>query len=53
MMVIGQAYYHNWEASVDGMAVPLWRAHDAFQTLKAPTGKGRILLEDKDKALRE
>jgi hypothetical protein len=52
MVVMSQAYYHNWEASVDGKAVPLWRGNYAFQALQAPAGKHRILLVYKDKALR-
>jgi hypothetical protein len=52
MVVLSQTYYHNWEASVDGSAVPLWRANYAFQAVEAPAGKHHILLVYKDKALR-
>jgi hypothetical protein len=52
MVVLCQAYYHNWEASVDGIAAPLWRANYAFQAVEVPAGKHRILLVYKDKALR-
>jgi MFS family permease len=52
IFVIGQAYYHNWEATVDGVAAPLWRANYAFQAVEAPAGKHHILLVYKDKALR-
>jgi hypothetical protein len=52
MLVLGQAYYHNWEASVDGTAATLWRANFAFQAVEVPAGKHRILLQYKDKALR-
>jgi hypothetical protein len=52
MLVVCQAYYHNWQASVDGTAVPLWRANYAFQAIEAPAGKHHILLEYKDNALR-
>jgi hypothetical protein len=52
MVVVCQAYYHNWEASVDGIVVPLWRANYAFQAVEVPAGKHRILLMYKDKALR-
>ena len=51
MMVLGQAYYHNWEASVDGTKVPLWRANYAFQAVEVPAGKHRIILRYRDKAL--
>jgi Bacterial membrane protein YfhO/Protein of unknown function (DUF6044) len=52
MVLVCQAYYHNWEASVDGMAAPLWRANYAFQAVEVPPGKHRILLQYKDQALR-
>jgi hypothetical protein len=52
MVVLGQAYYHNWEASVDGTAAQLWRANYAFQAVEVPAGKHRILLRYNDQALR-
>ena len=52
MVVFSQAYYHDWQASVDGTAVPLWRANYAFQAVEAPAGKHRIVLVYKDTALR-
>jgi hypothetical protein len=52
MVVLGQAYYHNWEASVDETPVPLWRANYAFQAVEVPAGKHRISLVYKDQALR-
>jgi hypothetical protein len=51
MIVLGQAFYHNWEASVDGTATPLWRANYAFQALEVPAGNHHILLQYRDKAL--
>jgi hypothetical protein len=51
VVVLSQAYYHNWEASVDGAPVPLWRANYAFQAVAVPAGKHRILLQYKDNAL--
>jgi hypothetical protein len=50
MVVVCQAFYHNWQASVDGITVPLWRANYAFQALEVPAGKHRITLIYKDKA---
>ncbi len=52
MVVFGQAYYHNWEASVDGMPTPLWRANYAFEAVAVAAGKHRILLTYKDRAFR-
>jgi hypothetical protein len=34
IVVICQAYYHNWEASLDGKATHLWRANYAFQACR-------------------
>jgi uncharacterized membrane protein YfhO len=51
MIVLGQAFYHNWEARVDGTATPLWRANYAFQALEVPAGNHHILLQYRDKAL--
>ncbi len=53
MVVLSQAYYHNWEASVDGKATALWRANYAFQAVEVPSGRHRILLTYKDHALRQ
>jgi hypothetical protein len=52
IVVLGQAFYHNWEANVDGMATPLWRANYAFQAVQVPAGKHRIVLTYNDIALR-
>jgi hypothetical protein len=52
MVVLSQAWYHNWQARVDGVAVPLWRANHAFQAVEAPAGKHRIELVYIDQALR-
>jgi hypothetical protein len=52
LVVLSQAYYHNWTASVDGTAVPLWRANYAFQAVEVPAGEHEVLLTYKDEALR-
>ena len=39
ILVVAQAYYHCWQASVDGRAVPLWRANYAFQAVEVPPGR--------------
>ncbi|MGA2177393.1 MAG: YfhO family protein [Verrucomicrobiota bacterium] len=52
LVVLSQAYYHNWTASVDGAPAPLWRANYAFQAVEVPEGKHDVLLTYKDKALR-
>jgi hypothetical protein len=42
MVVISQAYYHNWKAHVDGLPTRLWRANYAFQAVEVPAGRHEI-----------
>ncbi|MDB6124148.1 MAG: hypothetical protein JWQ71_3141 [Pedosphaera sp.] len=49
MVVIAQAYYHPWQAYVDGKPTRLWRANHAFQALEVPAGKHRVEVVYKDK----
>jgi hypothetical protein len=51
LVVLTQAYYHNWKAFVDGAAVPLWRANYAFQAIEVPAGEHEVVLRYQDKAL--
>jgi uncharacterized membrane protein YfhO len=48
IVVIAQAFYHNWHAYVDGSKVPLWRANHAFQALEVPQGRHQIQLRYED-----
>jgi uncharacterized membrane protein YecN with MAPEG domain len=48
MVAISQAWYHNWQAGVDGRAVPLWRANQAFQAVESPAGRHQITLVYRD-----
>ncbi len=48
MVNINQAYYHNWQAKVDGAAVPLWRANYAFQAVQVPQGQHELTLVYRD-----
>jgi hypothetical protein len=50
MLVVAQASYHCWRASVDGTAVPLWRANYAFQALEVPSGRHEVRLVYVDRA---
>jgi hypothetical protein len=52
ILVLSQAYYHNWEADVDGAPTILWRANYAFQAVQVPAGKHRISLRYNDKAFK-
>jgi hypothetical protein len=49
MVVVAQAWYHPWRASVDGKATPLWRANYAFQALEVPAGAHRVELAYEDR----
>jgi hypothetical protein len=44
LVVIAQAYYHDWHAFVDGKPVPLLRANHAFQAVEVPAGRHEISL---------
>jgi len=48
MVVIAQAFYHNWRAYVDGRRVPLWCANHAFQAVEVPSGRHEIQLRYED-----
>jgi len=50
MVVIAQTYYHNWRATVDGSATPLWRANYAFQAVQVPAGRHHLGLRYRDRA---
>jgi hypothetical protein len=50
MLVVAQAYYHCWRASVDGAPVPLWRANYAFQALEVPPGQHQVRIVYVDRA---
>jgi hypothetical protein len=49
MVVAAQAYYHPWQAHVDGHPVRLWQANYAFQALEVPAGRHRVELAYHDK----
>jgi hypothetical protein len=52
MVSISQAWHHNWKAGVDGQAVTLWRANEAFQAVEAPAGRHEVTLAYQDTAFR-
>lgn len=49
MVIVSQAYYHNWQAQVDGKPVPLWRANYAFQAVEVPAGTHTVTLLYRDR----
>jgi len=48
LVVVGQTFYHQWRASVDGNPFPLLRANYAFQAVPVPTGRHRVQLRYED-----
>ena len=50
LIVVAQAYYHNWRAEVDGRPVTLLRANHAFQALEVSAGKHTVTLAYRDRA---
>jgi hypothetical protein len=52
LVVIAQAFYHNWHAFVDGKPVPILRANHAFQALEIPAGRHEVVLRYEDQAFR-
>ena len=50
LVVIAQAYHHNWQASIDGTPAPLLRANHAFQAVQVPAGRHAVSLVYRDRA---
>jgi hypothetical protein len=50
LIVAAQAFYHPWQAYVDGKPTALWKANYAFQALEVPPGKHRLDLVYEDQA---
>jgi hypothetical protein len=48
LVVIAQAFYHNWRARVDDQPVPLLRANHAFQAVQVPAGRHYVTLVYED-----
>ncbi len=48
LVVVAQAFYHDWHAYVDGKHVPLLRANHAFQAIEVPAGQHEITLRYED-----
>lgn len=52
LVVIGQTYYHQWRAYVDGKQTALLRANYAFQAVPVPGGKHHVELRYEDRPFR-
>ena len=48
MVILSQAYYPAWRATVGESPAMLWRANLGFQALQVPTGHHRIILRYSD-----
>ena len=46
--VIAQSFYPAWQATIDGLPVPLLRGNVAFQAVPVPGGRHRLRLEYSD-----
>jgi uncharacterized membrane protein YfhO len=42
LLVLAQANYPGWRATVDKNPVPLWKANYAFQALEVPAGRHEV-----------
>ena len=42
MVVFAETYYHNWRATVDGVATPVYRANVGFMAVQVPAGKHEV-----------
>ncbi|NDB74027.1 MAG: hypothetical protein EB141_00005, partial [Verrucomicrobia bacterium] len=49
LVVLAQAFYHPWRATVNGQPANLLRANHAFQAVPVPTGRSTVRLEYVDR----
>jgi hypothetical protein len=49
LVVVSQAFYPAWRASVDGRETPILRANHAFQALQVPAGRSHVKLVYRDR----
>jgi len=52
LVVVAQAFDHNWRAYVDDAPTRVLRANHAFQAVEVPAGKHRVRLVYEDRAFR-
>jgi hypothetical protein len=50
MLVLTEAFYHNWTVQIDRKPAQLWRANFAFEAVEVPAGSHEVLLVYKDRA---
>jgi hypothetical protein len=44
-LVLPDAYYPGWQATIDGQPVPIWRANYAFRAVYVPEGQHKVQFE--------
>jgi hypothetical protein len=49
-VTLAHSFYHPWQATVNGNAIPIWRANHAFQAIQVPAGNHQVDLRYRDKA---
>jgi uncharacterized membrane protein YfhO len=49
LVVIAQAFYHPWRATVNGQPATILRANHAFQAVPVPAGRSTVRLEYVDR----
>ena len=52
LVVIAQAFYHPWQATVNGQPATILRANHAFQAVPVPAGRSVVRLEYVDQQFR-
>jgi uncharacterized membrane protein YfhO len=52
LVVLAQAWYPAWQASVDGTNAPILRANHAFQAVAVPAGEHQVTFVYQDRAFR-
>ena len=52
LVVIAQAFYHPWRATVNGQPATILRANHAFQAVPVPAGRSTVRLEYVDRRFR-
>jgi hypothetical protein len=50
-LVLADAYYPGWEASLDGLAVPIYAADVAFRAVRLPVGAHRVVFHYRPRPL--
>ena len=53
IVVVSEAYYPDWKATVDGAAAPILRANHAFRALALDAGRHQIVMRYDDALLRK